>query len=49
MAKNKTPKKELIETEFSKFLRNASSSEKEKLFKKVIDESIEDQRKIMGY
>ncbi|MEY2701424.1 MAG: hypothetical protein RLY43_44 [Bacteroidota bacterium] len=42
-------KEKLVETEFSKFIRTASSGEKKKVFNRVINKATEDQRKVMGY
>ncbi len=36
------------ETEFSKFIRNASSGEKKKVFIDVLTQATEDQRKILN-
>ena len=38
----------LVETEFSKFIRNASPEEQQRVFNRVIDKAIDDQRRIMG-
>lgn len=42
-------KKTKTDSDFSNFVRSASSREKKKVFKRVINKSIEDQRKILGY
>lgn len=49
MFRNIFKKENLVETDFSKFIRNASSGEKKKVFKRVINKATEDQRKVMGY
>jgi hypothetical protein len=36
-------------TNFSDFIRNGTPEEKEKVFNKVIEDSIEDQKKIIRY
>lgn len=40
-------KKDKKDSEFSRFIREASSAEKKKVFKEVIRKATEDQRKIL--